>query len=132
MSISLPVCATCGKQLRIDPAPGPGLVLQRSAAAGRTRCASCGQDRATATVDRQGRPRCRQCPDDDDRDPVAILTGVITRLEPSLPAERDRRGRRRAQPGPAKLRRLAWAIEDAPGLLTGDGAHAPDRRPCCG
>jgi hypothetical protein len=89
------------------------------------RCASCGQDRATATVDRQGRPRCRQRPDDDDRDPVAILTGVITDLEPSLPAGRIAAAAWRAQPGPAKLRRLAWAVEDAPGLLTGDGAHAP-------
>ena len=50
---------------------------------------------------------------------------MITRLEPSLPAERIAAATWRAQPAPAKLRRLAWAIEDTPGLLTGDGAHAP-------
>ncbi len=130
VSISLPVCAACGKQLRSMRRRGQDWCCT---ACGRrpARCASCGQDRATATVDRQGRPRCRQCPDDDDRDPVEILTGVITRLEPSLPAERIAAATWRAQPAPAKLRRLAWAIEDTPGLLTGDGAHAPCR-PCCG
>jgi hypothetical protein len=124
VSISLPVCAACGKQLRSMRRRGQDWYCT---ACGRrpARCASCGQDRAAATVDRQGRPRCRQCPDDDDRDPGVVLAEVITRLEPSLPAERIAAAACRAQPGPAKLRRLAWAIEDAPGLLTGDGAHAP-------
>ena len=54
-----------------------------------------------------------------------ILTGVITRLEPSLPAGRIAAPAARAQPGQAKLRQLAWAIEDMPSLLTGDGAQAP-------
>jgi hypothetical protein len=124
VSISLPVCAACGKQLRSMRRRGQD--WYRTACGRRpARCASCGQDRAAATVDRQGRPRCRQCPDDDARDPVAILTGVITGLDPSLPAGRIAAAAWRAQPGPAKLRRLAWAVEDAPGLLTGDGAHAP-------
>ena len=56
---------------------------------------------------------------------MAVLTEVITRLEPSLAAGRIAAAARRAQQGPAKLRRLTWAIEDAPGLLTGDGVHAP-------
>ena len=124
VSISLPVCAACGKQLRSMRRRGQDWYCT---ACGRrpARCASCGQDRATATADRQGRPRCRQCPDDDARDPVAVLTEVITRLEPTLAAGRIAAAARRAQRGPAKLRRLAWAVEDAPGLLTGDGVHAP-------
>jgi hypothetical protein len=124
VSISLPACAACGKQLRSMRRRGQDWYCT---ACGRrpARCASCGQDRATATVDRQGRPRCRQCPDDDDRDPVEILAGVITDLEPSLPVERIAAAAWRVQPAPAKLRRLAWVIEDTPGLLTGDGAHAP-------
>jgi len=124
VSISPPVCATCGKQLRTMQRRGQDWYC--TACWRRRRpCASCGQDRATATLDRQGQPRCRQCPDDDDRDPVMILTGVITRLEPSLPAGRIAAAAARAQPGQAKLRQLAWAIEDMPGLLTGDGAQAP-------
>jgi hypothetical protein len=124
VSISLPACAACGRQLRSIRCQGQDWYCT---ACGRrpAGCVSCGQDRATATVDRQGRPRCRQCPDDDDRDPVAILTEVITRLEPSLSAGRIAAAAWRAQPGLAKLRRLAWAVEDAPGLLTGDGEHAP-------
>jgi hypothetical protein len=124
VSISLPACATCGKQLRSMRRRGQDWYCT-ACGRRRARCASCGQDRATATVDRQGRPRCRQCPDDDDRDPVEIITAVITDLEPPLPAERIAAAAWRAQPTPAKLRRLAWAIEDTPGLLTGDGAHAP-------
>jgi hypothetical protein len=123
-SISPPVCAKCGKHLRAMQRRGQDWYC--TACWRRRRpCASCGQDRAIATLDRQGRPRCRQCPDDDDRDPVVILTGVITRLEPSLPAERIAAPAARAQPGQAKLRQLAWVIEDKPSLLTGDGAQAP-------
>jgi hypothetical protein len=84
--------------------------------------------RATAnqfTLDRQGAPRCSQCPDEDDRDPLVVLIEVVTRLDPSLSAEVVTAAADRVFSRPAHLRKLAWALEDAPGLLTGDGAHAP-------
>jgi hypothetical protein len=122
--ISPPACAGCGKHLRAlqrrgqdwycavcGPRPG--------------RCAFCGQQRIIATLDRQGRRRCSQCPDRDDRDPLAALTETVRRLDPSLPAETITAAACRVFSRPAKLRQLAWVLEDAPQLLTGDGARAP-------
>ncbi len=61
VSISLPVCAACGKQLRSMRRRGQDWCCT---ACGRrpARCASCGQDRATATVDRQGRRGAASAP----------------------------------------------------------------------
>src|SRR5262249_33992278 len=76
-------------------------------------------------IDRIGQPRCGQCPEDDDRDPLVILTEVIMGVDPSLSAEVISTAAHRVFCRPTKLRKLAWAVEDAPRLLTGDGAEAP-------
>jgi hypothetical protein len=76
-------------------------------------------------LDRQGRPRCSHCPDRDDRDPLAVLTETVRRLAPSLPAQTITSAARRVFSRLGKLRQLAWALEDTPGLLTGAGAQAP-------
>ena len=122
--ISPPSCAGCGRHLRTlqrrgqdwycavcGPRPG--------------RCACCGQQRIIASTDRRGQPRCGRCPDRDDRDPLAVLTETIGQLDSSLPAETIAAAARRVFYRPAKLRQLAWVIEDEPGLLTGGGARAP-------
>lgn len=112
--ISPPVCATCGKPLR---------TLQRRGQD--WSCAACGQDRIIATLDRQGRPRCGRCPDQDGPDPLVVLAEVVTRLDPSLPASAVHAAARRVFARPAKLRQLAWVVQDRPELLTGAGAKAP-------
>jgi hypothetical protein len=122
--ISPPACTGCGKHLRTlqrrgqnwycavcGPRPG--------------RCASCGQQRIIASTDRRGRPRCSQCPERDDRDPLAVLAGTVRQLDPSLPAGTITAAARRVFSRPAKLRQLAWVIEDEPELLAGGGARAP-------
>jgi hypothetical protein len=122
--ISSPVCAGCGRNLRTlqrrgqdwycavcGPRPG--------------RCACCGQQQIIATTDRRGQPRCSGCPERDDRDPLAVITETVHQLDPSLPAETIIAAACRVFCRPAKLRQLAWAIEDEPGLLTGGGARAP-------
>jgi len=76
-------------------------------------------------MDRRGQPRCSQCPDRDDRDPLAVLAETIGQVDPSLPAQTITAAARRVFSRPAKLRQLAWAIEDQPELLAGDGARAP-------
>jgi hypothetical protein len=54
-----------------------------------------------------------------------VLAEVATRLDPSLPASAVHAAARRAVARPAKLRQLAWVVQDRPELLTGAGAEAP-------
>src|SRR6266511_3099177 len=122
--ISPPVCATCGKPLRTLQRRGQDWYCAVCGPRPR-RCAACGQDRIIATLDRQGRPRCGGCPDQDGRDPLVVLAAVTTRLDPSLQASAVHAAARRVFSRPAKLRQLAWVIEDRPELLTGAGAKAP-------
>jgi hypothetical protein len=124
MHIAAPVCAGCGKTLRTFHRRGEHWYCNTCGARPR-QCASCGQERVVASLDRHGRPRCSQCPERDDRDPLAILTAVITGLEPALPAEAVASAIGRVFSRRGNLQHLAWVIEDNPDLLTGEGAHAP-------
>jgi len=122
--VSPPACAGCGKDLRTLQRRGQDWYC---AACGPRpgRCVSCGRQQIIATLDRQGRPRCSRCPDRDDRDTLAVLTETVRGLDPSLPQEAVAAAARRVFCRPGKLRQLAWAVEDAPELLTGAGAQAP-------
>lgn len=124
VGISAPVCVECGKQLRTFHRRGEDWYCTACGPRPR-RCASCGQDRIVATLDRQGQPRCSRCPDRDDRDPLLILTEVISTLEPGLPGDVVSAGIHRVFSKRGYLQHLAWVIEDRPDLLTGQGAHAP-------
>ncbi len=122
--ISPPVCVTCGKPLRTLQRRGEdwfcSVCIRRPG-----RCSACGQARVITSRDRKGHPRCAQCPDRDDRDPLAILAAMITTVDPSLPADVITAAARQVFSKPAHLRKLAWAIEEDPGVLTGGGARAP-------
>lgn len=122
--ISPPVCAECGKPLHSLQRRGQDWYCGACGSRPK-RCASCGQERTVVSVDRRGQPRCGQCPDDDERDPVAVLTEAVTKLDPSLPTDTVSTVARGLFSRPSKLRRLAWIVEDDPDLLTGDGARAP-------
>lgn len=123
--ISAPVCAGCGKQLRTFHRRDEHWYCWTCASRSRRRCASCGQQRTAATLDRRGQPRCAQCPDLDDRDPTSVLTEVINALEPALSRHTVSAAIGRVFSKPGYLRRLAWAIEEWPELLTGQAAQAP-------
>src|SRR5215472_10967212 len=71
--ISPPVCAECGKQLRTFQRRGEDWYC---AVCGPVRepCTACGKLRRIRCRDRGGRPRCAQCPPDDGRDPVELIT----------------------------------------------------------
>lgn len=126
--VSSPVCAQCGKRLRTLQRVGEDWLCGPCAAPRRRqRCAGCGEEQVVATRDRNGMPRCKQCPDDDSRDPLAVVTTVIAQLEPSLPNTVVATAASSLFTRPTHLRQLAWAIEDNPRLLTGDGANAPNR-----
>ncbi len=88
-------------------------------------CAACGQQRHVTFRDRHGQPRCSQCPDHDYRDPRRVLVKVITSLDPGLTADAITAAIAATVVKPAHEQKLAWVIEDAPELLTGDGAKAP-------
>ena len=122
--ISPPVCADCGKPLRTLQRRGQDWYCSVCARRAR-RCAACGQERLVTTLDRRGQPRCSQCPDDTGRDPAAVLTEVITTVDPSLSTDAVTAVVHGLFTRSSKLRRLAWIIEDNPKLLTGAGAQAP-------
>jgi hypothetical protein len=125
-AVSPPCCAGCGKQLRTFQRRGQNwycAVCEQHTGP----CAACGNTRRISSRDRAGQPRCDQCPDADGRDPVTVIHDVIAGLDPRTGRETIAAAVRRSAPRPSYQRRLAWALEAQPALLTGDGHLAPLR-----
>jgi hypothetical protein len=122
--ISPPACAECGKHLRTYQRRGEDWYC---AVCGPVRepCAACGRLQRVHRRDRDGRPRCPRCPPGDGRDPVGLIVEIVTSIDPSLPARAVAAAAESAVPQAGQRERLAWALQDRPGLLTGDGAEAP-------
>lgn len=123
-SISAPCCAECGKSLRTIQRRGQDWYC---AVCGPRpdRCAACGELGRITTKDRAGRPRCQRCPDEDQRDPIASIVGQVIALDPAANPVDIAAVVREVASRPTHQRRLAWALEDNPALLTGDGYLAP-------
>ncbi|MGW7574375.1 site-specific integrase [Streptomyces sp. NPDC054765] len=126
-AIAPPVCAECGKKLRTLQRKGQdwycGVCGQETA-----ECTACGNVRRVGFRDRKGLPRCSMCPDIDDRDPVTVVHELIATIAPG--ADRDvvaEALRRTAPHRPHYRRRVVWALEENPRLLTGEGYLAPHR-----
>jgi len=121
--ISPPICAACGKQLRSLQRRGQdwfcGVCGPR-----REPCAACGQSRPVTFRERDGRPRCGQCPPEGGHDPVDVVVEVVTAVDPTLSAGIVITAVHEAV-APRAQRQLAWALADRPDLLTGAGAQAP-------
>jgi hypothetical protein len=124
--ISPPCCTACGKHLRTFTRKGQdwycGPCEHR-----RAPCAGCGKTKRVKALDRSGQPRCAQCCDVDDRDPISVIHSVVAELDPlvgrdTIAAAVDHSCRRHAY-----QQKLAWAIESDPALLTGEGHRAPLR-----
>lgn len=124
VSISPPCCATCGKPLRTFHRRGQDWFCSVCGPA-RERCARCGITRRVGSRDRQGRPRCTGCPPDEDGDPTQIVIEVVAGVDPTIPAARVAETVAAVTSQAGQRRQLAWALQDRPGLLTGEGAHAP-------
>jgi hypothetical protein len=124
--IPLPACARCGRQVRGFQRRGQDWYCTPCTRRGEP-CAACGKGRPVASRDRAGRPRCAKCPDDDGRDPVTVIHGIIIALDPGAGRETVAGAVRQAAPRPSYQQKLAWALEDNPALLTGDGHLAPLR-----
>jgi hypothetical protein len=81
-AIAAPCCADCGKQLRTLMRRGQHWycsVCEQNTAA----CAGCGNLKQVRSHDRDGHPRCAQCPDPDDRDPIAVIHAAVAALDPA-------------------------------------------------
>ena len=124
--IPLPACARCGRQVRGFQRRGQDWYCTPCMRRDEP-CAACRKDRPVASRDRAGRPRCAKCPDDDGRDPVTVIHGIVTALDPAAGRETVAGAVRRAAPRPSYQQKLAWALEKNPALLTGDGHLAPLR-----
>jgi hypothetical protein len=122
--ISPPVCAECGKRLRTFQRRGEDWYCSVCGPA-REPCAACGKLRRVRCRDRGGRPRCAQCPPDDGRDPVDLITETVTGTDPALTADQVAEAVLAAVPRAGQRQRLAWVLQDQPDLLTGAGAEAP-------
>ena len=122
--ISPPVCTGCGKDLRTMQRRGQdwycGVCGPR-----REPCGACGNTRPVTFRDRNGQPRCGQCPPGDGRDPVAIIAKIVAAIDPAVPAEALVSAVQAVAAQSGQRHRLAWALQDEPGLLTGAGAQAP-------
>lgn len=125
-AVSPPCCAQCGRQLRTFQRRGQDWycsVCEHHAEP----CAACGNTRRISSRDRAGQPRCGKCPDVDGRDPVTVIHGIITGLDPHASRETVATAIRRSAPRPSYQQKLAWALEERPGLLAGAGHLAPLR-----
>ncbi|GCB51334.1 site-specific integrase [Streptomyces sp. NL15-2K] len=125
-AVALPRCAKCGKPMqylqRLDQDWFCVLCHgQREA------CTSCGNVRRVFARDRCGQPYCTSCPDPDGRDPVAVIHTVVTALDANADPEVVAEAVRQATARPSSRRKLAWALEDNPRLLTGHGHLTPLR-----
>jgi len=123
-SISPPRCARCHKELGSLQRRGEDWLCSVCGASTEA-CSECGNLRRIATRDRRGRPRCGRCPDLDGRDPIAVIGAKVRALQPDADAELVAEAVRQVAPRPSRQRRLAWAIEDNPALLSGAGSLAP-------
>ncbi|MEU7449740.1 hypothetical protein CH313_28750 [Streptomyces sp. TSRI0384-2] len=125
-AISPPICAECGKLLRTFQRRGQdwycSVCGQETA-----ECAACGNTRRISSRDRMGQPRCSICPDTDDRDPVTIIHEVITMVDRDADRDVIAEAVRRSAPRLSYQQKLAWALEENPRLLTGEGHLAPLR-----
>jgi hypothetical protein len=125
-AVSPPVCAACSKPMRTLQRRGQDWYCG-ACGVRPFPCAACGQLRHISTRDRAGQPRCAQCPDRDDRDPICVIHDVIARLDPTVDRTLIARAVSRLASRPAHQRRIGWALEAQPELLTGAGHLAPVR-----
>ena len=122
--ISPPVCAECGKQLRTFQRRGEHWYCGVCGPVHEP-CSACGELRRVRCRDREGLPRCVQCPVEDGHDPVGLITEIVTGIDPTLSVDQVAEAVSAAAPRAGQRQRLAWALQDRPDLLTGAGAEAP-------
>lgn len=125
-TISPPCCAGCTKRLVTFQRRGQDWYCARCGSRPEP-CAVCASTRPVSSRDRSGRPRCSKCPDTDGRDPITVIHHLILELDPRTGLDSVAAAVSAVTPRPSHRQRLAWALEEQPALLTGDGHLAPMR-----
>jgi hypothetical protein len=127
-AISPPVCAECGKALRTQQRRGEDWYCGVCGPV-RLPCANCGDIERVHSRDRDGQPRCSRCGPgtgpDGGRDPAEIVIAVVAALDPAIPQQVITTAVNMAAAQAGQRHQLAWAVQDRPALLTGEGAEAP-------
>ncbi|MCY1141454.1 hypothetical protein OWR29_25945 [Actinoplanes sp. Pm04-4] len=85
-AISAPSCAGCGKPLQTFTRKGQDWYCN-SCEHRRAACAGCGKTKRVKIIDRDGQPRCPQCCDVDQRDPISVIHRVVAELDPRIERE---------------------------------------------
>ena len=120
-SVSPPCCARCGKPLRTFQRRGQDWYCAPCGQRAEP-CAGCGKAGPVSSRDRAGQPRCAKCPDGDGRDPVTVIFGIITGLDPQASRDAVAAAVRRSAPRPSYQQKLAWALEDNPAVADRGGS----------
>ncbi|MFC8536806.1 hypothetical protein ACFUJY_23205 [Streptomyces sp. NPDC057249] len=123
--VLLPRCARCQKQHRLVGTDGKlricGSCLNKR---DMQPCTSCGRTLPVANRDRHGQPRCVNCPPVDEGDPLDAIWTVLASVEHGLSRQEVDGAVRDVAKMAGHQRKLAWALENNPALLTGDGSDA--------
>jgi hypothetical protein len=125
--VVVPLCAGCGRPEPLPQRRGRLRVCMQCDATTRGQrqpCAGCGATRVARYTGRNGEGLCSGCRPKDDIDWTQRICDNIVAVDPSVAADTVReivvtitRGR------PHYIRRLAWDLEDRPGMLTGNAAR---------
>lgn len=128
VAVTLPRCAWCGHARPLETVDPQGRrICNRCTTRKRAEaevCANCRNHRAIAHRDRLGKPRCAYCPPHED-EPLDLIAGVLHGLGLEVHTDSLTRAVTACTTQPAQRRRLAWALEDRPTLLTGEAAEGP-------
>jgi hypothetical protein len=122
-AISPPVCAGCGKVLRTQQRRDENWYCGVCGPV-RLPCAGCGHVDRVHSRDRHRQPRCARC-GPGGGDPVEIVAGIVTAIDPALPPGIVAAAVKAAATQAGKRHQLAWTLQDRPALLTGAGAETP-------
>ncbi|MFI5982090.1 hypothetical protein ACIBEA_14545 [Streptomyces sp. NPDC051555] len=129
VNLKLPCCARCGNARPLKAWDGDqricGSCLARRIAVANP-CVICGS-RNFSGRDHLGRPRCRRHAPDEGLDVLTELCRRISVLAPGLSHLDIANAVRTTDSSRNGQTRLLRALEEVPGLLSGDGAHGPPR-----
>ncbi|QNE74489.1 site-specific integrase [Streptomyces finlayi] len=121
--LARPRCCDCNREILSLCSRKGGLWCCSGCTRPKEECVGCGMLAYVRTRDRKGRPLCQRCPVDDD--PAEELVDLVVGVDPGLSRATVAEALAGCSLQRAVRWRVAWAVLDRPGLLTGAGHTAP-------